>query len=278
MSSETPLDEEAVGPTFTTPGLFSCPPLVQLQAYGICCGIFETEEDNEARIGAQLLTNYPITWYRKQQITQKSTNDDNEENKTDNKSISEGGFIDGLVTSVDKIFGKVTGKETFSAVPATLSIIDTEQCGPVIQVKATKGGKQQFDTSVVENNDKEWWDEEQKKMTKLPSFSIPLYLVDSVSAGWSFIGDNTEGGVKIFARNQSSKGLIGRGSGEELLRFDTLGGGGDDWSEAIFPIKSTEPNEHADKIITRLRALIDWNRNRMAEDVKEGKLCVMLSN
>ena len=104
----------------------------------------------------------------------------------------------------------------------------------------------------------------------LPSISIPLHLVDSVSAGWSLIGDNTEGGIKLFARKQQSNGLLGINSGEELLRFDTLGGGGDDWSEAVLPAKFTEPNEHADRIIARLRALIAWNRKRMAADVQKG--------
>ena len=272
MASETAsVDSETVGPAYTSPDITSCPPLVQLFTYGICCPFFETEEDHDARVGVQLLTNYPITWYRKQQID--NVSDDEEDNKPNDPS-QEGGFIDGLVSSVDKLFGRVLPAKSsvYDGVPATLSIIDTEQCGPLIKVKATDVGQQEAATSGTQSKDEEWWDDHSDKQTLV---SIPLYLVDSVSAGWSLIGDETEGGIKLFARNeQSSKGLLGRGSGEELLRFDTLGGGGDDWSEVMFPLKSTEPNKHADRIITRLRALIAWNRKRMAADVEQGKIII----
>jgi len=40
----------------------------------------------------------------------------------------------------------------------------------------------------------------------------------------------------------------------------------------VLPVKSTEPNEYADRIITRLKALIAWNRKRMADDVQQGKI------
>lgn len=269
MASEATasIDYEAVGPAYSSPDITSCPPLVQLRAYGICCPFFETEEDQEARVGAQLLTNYPITWYRKQTVIE-SVSDDEEDNETNNDHSSRegGGFIDGLVTSVDKLFGKDTTSSVYYGVPATLSIIDTEQCGPLIKVQATSMG-----------NDEDCWDDEhsdtQNNQTRrLPSISIPLHLVDSVSAGWSLIGDNTQGGIKLFARKPQSAGLLGLNSGEELLRFDTHGGGGDDWSEAVLPVKSTEPNEYADRIITRLRALIAWNRKRMADDVQQGKI------
>lgn len=274
MASETAsVDSETVGSAYTSPDITSCPPLVQLFTYGICCPFFETEEDHDARVGVQLLTNYPITWYRKQQID--NVSDDEEDNKPNDPS-QEGGFIDELVSSVDKLFGRVLPAKSsvYDGVPATLSIIDTEQCGPLIKVKATDVGQQEAATSGTQSKDEEWWDDHSDKQ-KFPSISIPLYLVDSVSAGWSLIGDETEGGIKLFARNeQSSKGLLGRGSGEELLRFDTLGGGGDDWSEVMFPLKSTEPNKHADRIITRLRALIAWNRKRMAADVEQGKIII----
>ena len=247
---------------WTTPGITSCSPLVKLQAYGICCGIFESEEDREARVGAQLLNNYPITWYREvpKQVVDDDDVDDSQENtnKADNHAAEggAGGFIDGLVTSVDKMFfgTKDKRKASYYGIPATLSIIDTEQCGPVILVKAIDIDKREPGSGSP------------------PSISIPLYLVDTVSAGWSLVGDNTQGGVKLFARKDSSP--LGRGA-EELLRFDALGGGGDDWSETVFPKKSTEPNEHADRIIARLRALIDWNRNRLADDVREGKVNVV---
>jgi len=257
LETTASVDYETVGPAYTSPGMASCPPLVQLQAYGICCPFFETEEDHEARVGVQLLTNYPITWYRKQQINNVLV-----EGKSSDSS-HDGGFIGGLVTSVDKLLGK-DKTSVYNGIPATLSIIDTEQCGPIIKVKAT----QEAATSGSINKDKERSDQYSDKQT-LPSISIPLCLVDTVSAGWSLIGDNTEGGVKLFAKKQQS---LGRISGVELLRFDTLGGGGDDWSEIVFPVKSTKPNEHVDRIITRLRALIDWNRKRMASEVEQGKI------
>jgi len=270
---------------WTTPGITSCSPLVKLQAYGICCGIFESEEDREARVGAQLLNNYPITWYR--EVPKQVVDDDDVDNsqgnanKSANHAESGGGFIDELVTSVDKIFfgTKDKRKASYYGISATLSIIDTEQCGPVIVVKATgididKREPATSSSSAIDGNkNKDWWEEQSEEASSggPPSISIPLYLVDTVSAGWSLVGDNTQGGVKLFARKDSS---LGRGA-EELLRFDALGGGGDDWSETVFPKKSTEPNEHADRIIARLRALIDWNRKRLADDVREGKVNVV---
>ena len=91
--------------SYTSPGIASCPPLVQLRACGICCPFFETEEDNEARVGAQILTNYPITWYRKQIIEGVSSGGGEEKNATNNNhsALEGGGFIDGLVTGVDKL-------------------------------------------------------------------------------------------------------------------------------------------------------------------------------
>ncbi len=260
----TSMDYETVGPAYTSPEITSCPPLVQLKAYGICCPLFETEEDNEARVGVQLLNNYPITWYRKhQQVIVNESEKDDSGNET--PSVEAGGFIDGLVSGVDKLLGNDTKSKSkpsvkYYGVPATLSIVDTDQCGPLIKVIAENVGL---------DRDKEWWDDETKKP---PSISIPLHLVDTVSAGWSLIGDNTQGGIKLFTRKEQSKGLFGSGTGEELLRFDTHGGSGDDWAESMIPVKSTEANEHADRIIARLRALIDWNRRRMAADVEQGKI------
>src|SRR5210317_1777681 len=130
---------------WTTPGITSCSPLIKLQAYGICCGIFESEEDRQARVGAQLLNNYPITWYREvpKQVDDDDDVDNSQDNanKSDNHAESGVGFIDGLVTSVDKMFFGTGTKDkrnaSYYGISATLSIIDTEQCGPVILVKAT---------------------------------------------------------------------------------------------------------------------------------------------
>lgn len=267
-NTPTPIDFETVGPAYTSPDITSCPPLVQLKAYGICCPLFENEEDTEARVGVQLLDNYPITWYRKQQqVVDASKGDGGDEKPSDEA----GGFLDGLVSGVDKLLGNDTKSKSKSkssvkyyGVPATLSMIDTDQCGPLIKVEATSVCK-----GKDEDKNKKWWHDDTKKP---PSISIPLHLVDTVSSGWSLIGDSTEGGIKLFARKEQSKGLFGSGTGEELLRFDTHGGGGDDWSETVIPVKSTEANEHADRIIARLRALIEWNRRRMAADVQQGKL------
>lgn len=266
-NTTAPIDYETVGPAYTSPDITSCPPLVQLKAYGICCPLFETEEDQDARVGVQLLNNYPITWYRKQQ--QETVDASEGDGDGDEKPSDEaGGFIDGLVSSLlgndTKSKSKSKSSVKYYGVPATLSIIDTDQCGPLIKVKAAS-----VDKDEDKDKDKEWWDDETKKP---PSISIPLHLVDTVSAGWSLIGDSTQGGIKLFARKEQSKGLFGSGTGEELLRFDTHGGGGDDWSETVIPVKSTEANEHADRIIARLRALIEWNRRRMAADVQQGKV------
>ena len=89
---------------------------------------------------------------------------------------------------------------------------------------------------------------------------IPLDMVDSVNAGWSFVNDPTAGGVKLFGAS-SNGGFFGGGSGHELLRFDTLGGGGN----VFQPNKvGARPNQYSDEVIAQLRALVEWNRKRMA--------------
>ena len=43
----------------------TCPPLVRLQCYGMCCPFLETEEERDARAGYSELQDRPIAWYRK---------------------------------------------------------------------------------------------------------------------------------------------------------------------------------------------------------------------
>lgn len=195
------------------------------------------------------------------------------------------GFIDGVVANVDKLLGTKSDDESNSipmiyvGVPATLSIVDTVEHGPVIEIQATdldaKTKQQQSSNNsnaTEEENSSTWWQDplQSNHNDKLPKKSIPLYLVYSISAGWSLLNDQTAGGVKLFAA-PTSKGFLSAGSGQELLRFDTLGGGGDVLSNAFFPVKS-ELNKYSDKVIGQLRALIEWNRRRIAADIKKGRV------
>ena len=69
------------------------------------------------------------------------------------------------------------------------------------------------------------------------------------------------------------------GFGPELLRFDTLGGGGNEtfgdvMQGATRRADNNEPYKHSDKVIVQLKSLIDWNRRRMARDIKHGNVTV----
>ena len=74
-----------------------------------------------------------------------------------------------------------------------------------------------------------------------PSKVIPLYMIDKVASGFSLIGDSTAGGVKLYG-TPTSKGFLSGSAAPELLRFDTLGGGGNSWSDDA-PWLSGKPNE-----------------------------------
>lgn len=207
------------------------------------------------------LHEYPIIWYR-----QKSVGEMVHDVKKGVYDVSRGlgvkstgSFVDGLVKGVDKLLGNAKKDVEQTSIPmtiegvnATLSIIDSKEHGPVIKVQAIDTG-----------------DKNEGLQFKI----IPLYKVSTISAGWSLVNDPTAGGVKLFGRSDSLLG--GVTGGEELLRFDTLGGpGGVNVVNALFPVKS-EPNKYSEDVMEQLRALVEWNRRRIAKDVESGRVNVI---
>eukprot|EP00804_Cyclotella_cryptica_P017940 CCRYP_001297-RA/>CCRYP_001297-RA protein AED:0.06 eAED:0.06 QI:0/0/0/0.5/1/1/2/0/230 len=207
---------------YTQSSLTSCPPLIGLQAYGICCPFLETEEEHDARTCIRNLQSYPITWYRKKLLRDVAKDVAKDVKKANRQA---GNFIDGIVANVDKLLGgskRGANDEagsipiTYVGVPATLSVIDTEEHGPILRVQAVEDDsdgvhrREQHSGGKVDN--------------ELPSKVIPLSAIDTICTGWSLINDPTAGGIKLFGFPPSNS-MFG-GSGEELLRFDTLGGGG----------------------------------------------------
>jgi len=252
---------------YTPSSILSCPPLIHLQAYGFCCPFIETEEEHDARIGVTHLQNYPITWYRKKLL---------EDVAKDVKGVvpsAAGGLLDGL----GQMFGS-NGKKhhipmTYVGVPATLSIVDTDDHGPVIAIRTLEMNDPSNSAAKDAINNylttgKPWWEDPIIK-DKAPSKVIPFYMVDKVASGWSMTNDSTAGGVKLYS-TASSKGFLS-GLGPELLRFDTLGGGGNTLRDSPKP---DEPNKYSDKIIVQLKSLVDWNRRRMARGIKHGTMGV----
>ena len=180
-----------------------------------------------------------------------------------NSGVTNGfnGFIDGIVTNVDKFFkSKEDGQSiplVYVGVSATISIIDTPDHGPAIKIQATE--MDNHSTAVIGGALGER-PGASKNQSTLPFKIIPLSMVETVSAGWSLINDPTAGGVKIFGSAPSNGGFLG-GSGDELLRFDTLGGGGN----AFQPNRvGVTPNQFSDDVIAGLRSLVEWNRQRIA--------------
>ncbi|KAL9182162.1 hypothetical protein ACHAXT_012814 [Thalassiosira profunda] len=256
-------------PLYTPSSLAACPPLARLQAYGLCCPFLETEEDHDARDCVNTLQNYPITWYRKKRV-EDVTND------VRGAVPSSGGIMKGLGAMLGGT-GKAEIPMAYVGVPATLTVVDTEEHGPLIEVRALETN----DPDDAEARDvlhkfvtegKPWWEDPIIK-DSAPSKVIPVYIIDQVAAGWSLTGDATAGGVKLHAAPKE-KGFLHSGTGPELLRFDTLGGGGSLLGKAFGPVKTDEPNKHSDKIIVQLRSLIDWNRTRMAKEIQKGNVAV----
>lgn len=251
----------------------SCPPLIQLQAYGLCCPFIETEEEHDARVCVTHLQNYPITWYRKKLI---------EEVAKDIQNATGASSTSGIMNGIGQLLGTNAKKQevpmTYVGVPAILSIVDTDSHGPVIEIRTLEvndpnntAAKEVLNNYITSR--KPWWEDALIK-DKKPSKVLPLYMVDKVASGWSITNDQTAGGVKLYAA-PPSKGFLS-GFGPELLRFDTLGGGGNTLSDAM-PWTSTvnEPNKYSDKVIVQLKSLVDWNRRRMARDIKKGKMSVV---
>lgn len=256
--------------------LYTCSPLVQLKIHGICCPLFETE-DYDARIGAQHLQDYPIVWYRKKLIKDVAKD---VSGPVSNVSKEAGGLIDGIV---NRFMGNRSVPMTHVGVPSLLSIVDTQEHGPVIEIRANEESsncnhEEEWTKSMMINNttiiiqhkepEKPWWEDLAIKPSP-PNVIIPLYLIDRIGCGYYSMLDPTAGGVKLYAAPQASSGLFGR-SGSELLRFDTLGGGGNVLSDSFFPVTHEEPNKYSNKVIAQLKSLIVWNRRRVARDIKEG--------
>jgi len=225
----------------------TCPPLVKLQFYGMCCPFIETEEEYDARIGCKLLQNYPITWYCKKLLS----DFDNDAPKGIAPSLIDGIgqlFKSGGATSTisnDNSSKRIT--MSYIGVMATLTIVDTDNHGPVLQIRSLDGWNDPRTNEAAQNavkeyitNGKPWW-EDGCIRDKPPSKVIPLYMIDKVASGFSLIGDSTAGGVKLYG-TPTSKGFLSGSTAPELLRFDTLGGGGNSWSDDA-PWSSDKPNE-----------------------------------
>jgi len=205
------------------------------------------------------------------------------------------GLIDGMIGQLFASSDAAGGDDTsipmsYIGIPSTITIVDTDTHGPVIQIRSLDGWDEndpnhntKRTTAAVKEymtNGTPWWNDD-SLCNKAPDRIIPLYMVDKVaSSGWNFSADGSKGGVRLYAAPTAEGGIggfinnaAGGGFGNELLRFDTLGGGG----ETVYDSLSTaaaEPNKYADKVIVQLKSLIDWNRRRMASDIQSGRMGV----
>jgi len=190
------------------------------------------------------------------------------------------GFIDGLVTNVDKLLKTYNKGEEEQGIPmvyvgvsATLSVVDTANYGPAIKVVSTEVMEERSASgaSTLGNDvDGALSDKSSKNAQKI----IPLSQIDNVSAGWSLLNDPTAGGIRLTSVPSAGGGFFQNVTGgEELLRFDTLGGGGN----AFQPHKvGVKPNEYVDEVLGYLRNLVEWNRWRIEKkrerrEKREGK-------
>lgn len=190
-------------------------------------------------------------------------------------------FIDGVLVHVDKLLGTSTKNLDQASVPLTimgvnaeLSVVDTEEYGPALLVQQLPDDDDSScDNDANRQTQQQSHDSGRDKQSELPSKLIPLSKITTISPGYSLFNDPTAGGIKLYGRATSMLS-----SGEELLRFDTLGGEGgsilDGVKDTLFPGK-TKPNEHVDAIIEQLNSLVDWNRRRIAQDVKKGRVGVV---
>ncbi len=236
-------------------------------------------------MAAYTLQSYPIIWYRKK-LFQEAAEDVKGIVKTKNsartKIVTQGvsGFIDGLVTNVDKLLKTYNvGEEdlgipmVYVGVSATLSVVDTAEYGPVIRVVSTEVMEERASSGTgTLGNDVDGASSD--KNTKISQKVIPLSLIDNVSAGWSILNDPTAGGIRLMSVPSAGGGFFQNiAGGEELLRFDTLGGGGNVFQPHKVGVK---PNEYVDEVLGYLRDLVEWNRWRIEKkrerrDKREGR-------
>ncbi|KAL3773349.1 hypothetical protein ACHAWO_010998 [Cyclotella atomus] len=274
---------------YTTPPITSCPPISHLQTYGMCCPFIFTEEENDARTCINNLQRYPITWYRQTSLGEAASGLTKEavngaecvgiDRAASQRAVTgASSFIDGMLGHVDKLLGTSTKNVDQANVPLTivgvkaeLSIVDTEEYGPAVLVQqlCDNDSNRQTQQQSLHDNGRD------KQQNDLPSKLIPLSKIATISPGYSLFNDPTAGGIKLYGRATSILS-----SGEELLRFDTLGGEGgnilDGVKDSLFPVK-TKPNEYVDAIIEQLNNLVKWNRRRIAQDVKKGRVGVVES-
>jgi hypothetical protein len=272
---------------YTSPPLTSCPPLTALQTYGICCPFLESEDEHDARTCIQNLQHYPIVWYRSLKmgeitngITQgvvRGAEAVGVDRGTSTTVVqSAGSFIDGMLGTVDKLLGTSTKNVNKAHVPLTLvgvkaelSVVDTEEFGPVILVRQIQENDNDSKCSSHDNDADQLNNNNALDSTQqLPTTIIPLCKIHNICPGYSILNDPTAGGIKLYSRPNSFLS-----SGEELLRFDTLGGEGTSLlSGSLFPTSKVKPNEFSDSVMEQLRSLVEWNRRRVARDVKKGRL------
>ncbi|KAL7534994.1 hypothetical protein ACHAWF_005019, partial [Thalassiosira exigua] len=221
------------------------------------------------------LQNYPITWYRKK-LLEDVANDVKGAVSASRASGQVGGMMHGLGKLLGEGGKKAEIPMVHQGVPAIMSIADTNDHGPMIEIRSLEVNDPSNASAREAVNGhitggKPWW-EDIALREKAPSKVIPLYMVDKVSTGWSISNDKTTGGVRLYAAS-TSKGFLS-GSGPELLRFDTLGGGGNTMRDYV-GMKQEEPNKYSDKVIVQLKSLVDWNRRRVSKDIKRGRVGVV---
>lgn len=272
---------------YTTQPITSCPPISQLQAYGFCCPFAISDEESDAKDCINNLQRYPIIWYRQVSVGEAACGLKKDViigaeslgiDRSASRSVVKGAssLIDGMLgflgTSTKSV-DQANVPLKYVGVNAELSVVDTEEYGPVILVQQIPND----DDSSYENdkdddppNQAQHNENDRGKQKKLPSKLVPLYKIATISPGYSIFNDSTAGGIKLHGRATSILS-----SGEELLRFDTLGGKGgnilDDMRNTFFPVK-TKPNEHVNAIIEQLNSLVEWNRKRIACDVEKGRV------
>ncbi|KAL7537738.1 hypothetical protein ACHAWF_005880 [Thalassiosira exigua] len=267
--------------SYEPPSVLSCPPLLQLQMYGLCCPFIETEEEHDARIGASHLQNYPITWYRKKLLEDvaKDVKDLGDVVEDGVAPMGSGCNVRELMQGLGQLLRCGDKKDEilteFVAVPAIMSIVDTNNHGPVIEIRALEVHDQSDAKARNAVNDhvtggRPWWEDPALK-EKAPSKVIPLYMVDKVSTAWSINNETTAGDVRLYA-TPTSKGFLSW-PGPELLRFDTVGGG----TMGGIAMERQDPNTRIDNVIITLTSLVDWNRRRIFQDIKHGKAGIVLN-
>ena len=121
--------------------LTSCPPLFQLQIYGLCCPFLISEEEHDARIGVINLHNYPIIWYRKKLIRDVARD---VLKSTAHVIPPARGLIDGMIGQLFASSDAAGGDDTsipmsYIGIPSTITIVDTDTHGPVIQIRSLDG-------------------------------------------------------------------------------------------------------------------------------------------